>query len=167
MSGSADHPLDDLFQAKLALMRAAEEQRVGRRNLWLAHHWPADYAERCVVLGGRPVCRRCAALYPLGFLMAFLVLAVGPPWPASWDPWAVWLLSLPATAAYIGESLGLLRYSSRWQVATTLAAALAFGRALGAELADPGQWLFWGPITVFGGTWFAATVVAHRRRSPA
>jgi hypothetical protein len=38
-------------------------------------------------------------------------------------------------------------------------------RALGAELADPGQSIFWGPIVVFGGIWFAATVAAHRRRA--
>ncbi|MCP4224681.1 MAG: hypothetical protein GY773_15185, partial [Actinomycetia bacterium] len=46
----------------------------------------------------------------------------------------------------------------------TLAAAMAFGRALGYELI--GRWhpWFWGPIAVFGAIWLAATVVALRRR---
>jgi hypothetical protein len=165
VTGTGDTANDDLFQARVALMRARDAERRGRRNLWLAHHWPEDYGERCVVLRGRPVCRRCASLYPLGFLMALLALVVGPPWSPAWDPWPVWILSVPATVAYVGESLGWFRYSARWQVFTTLLAAVAFGRALGAELADPGQSIFWGPIVVFGGIWFAATVAAHRRRA--
>jgi hypothetical protein len=165
VTGASEDALHDLFLARVALIRAREERRVGWRNLWLAHHWPDRYGQRCVHLGGRPVCRRCAALYPLGLLMAWLTVAVGPPWPEGWDPWAVWLLSIPATVAYVGESLGWFGYSPRWQVGTTLVAAVAFGRALGAQWEDPGTWLFWGPIAVFGAIWLAATVAAHTRRA--
>lgn len=157
-------PDQDPFQARIDALQRQRLDRMGRRNLWLAHHWPGSYGERCVVVSGRPVCRRCAALYPLSAVIAVLALTAGPPWPPAWDPWPVWVLSLPATVAFCGESLGWFGYSARWQVATTLVAAVAFGRALGAELADPGQAMFWGPITVFGGLWFAATSSGLGRR---
>ena len=76
----------------------------------------------------------------------------------------IWVLSIPATVAYCGEALGLLRYEPRWQVATTLLAALAFGRALGYELAERWSSEFWGPIAVFGGIWFLATAIAANNR---
>jgi hypothetical protein len=157
--------LDVLFEARTAAVRARHDERLARRRLWLSHHWPAHYAERCATVRGRPVCRRCLALYPVSVAVAVLALVVGPPWPASWDPWPVWLLSLPATVAFVGEALGWFRYSVRWQVGTMVVAAVAFGRAWGAELADGGQAMFWGPITVFGGLWFFASAIGHVRRS--
>lgn len=150
--------------------RRHHHQRTGRRNLWLAHRWPDDgpdgpvYDHRCLLVAGRPVCRRCAALYPLSLVVALASVAGHAPWPGRFDPWIVWLLSLPATVAYVGEAVGWFPYRPRWQVATTLVAALAFGRALGYELDHRWSGIFWGPIAVFGGIWFAATVVAQRRR---
>ena len=154
-----------LFDFRLAELKAQETERIGRRNVWLAHHWPDNYCSRCVRIGSRPVCRRCAALYPLGFTVAFVSAFGLAPWPATLDPWPIWLLSIPATIAYLGEALGWFRYHVRWQVATTLVAAMAFGRALGYELLDRWHPWFWGPITVFGGIWFLATVVGAGRRS--
>jgi hypothetical protein len=136
-------------------------------EMWTAHHWPDHYGERCVRLGRRHWCRRCLALYPLGFFVAALSAAGLPPWPAAADPELVWLLSIPATVAYVGEAVGWFRYSARWQTITTLLAAIAFGRALGAELLDRWNPLFWQPIAVFGGIWFAASVYATRRGRPA
>ena len=164
-TGLSRFQLDALFEARAASVRARHDERLARRRLWLSHHWPAHYAERCATVGGRPVCRRCLALYPLSILVAVLALVVGPPWPAPWDPWPVWLLSLPATVAFVGEALGWFRYSVRWQVGTMLVAAVAFGRAWGAEMGDGGQAMFWGPIAVFGGLWFAASAVGHVRRT--
>jgi hypothetical protein len=152
-----------LFEYRLAQIGARERRRQARRNLWLAHHWPDDYQDRCAWIGSRPVCRRCAALYPLGFLVAFTSALGYAPWPSDLDPWPIWLLSLPATVAYVGEAVGWFRYHVRWQVGTTLVAALAFGRALGYELNDRWHPWFWGPIAVFGAIWFAATVIATRR----
>ncbi len=152
-----------LFEYRLAELRARETQRVGRRNLWRAHHWPDDDHDRCALIGGRPVCRRCSALYPLGFLIALVSAAGYAPWPASMDPWPIWVLSIPATLAYVGEALGWFRYHVRWQVGTTLAAAMAFGRALGYELIERWHPWFWGPIAVFGAIWLSATLFALRR----
>lgn len=154
------------FDAKLLALAEREKDLLGRRNLWLAHHWPDHYAERCVTIGGRQVCRRCAALYPLGLLIAILSASGRLPWPSGADPLAIWLLSIPATIAYCGEALGLLRYRAKIQVATTLLAAVAFGRALGYEFLDRWSPEFWGPICAFGLIWFLATAVgmALRRR---
>lgn len=163
--GEANPVAEALFDLRLAEIRARETRRIGRRNLWLAHHWPDEYPDRCVKIGSRWVCRRCGALYPLSFLIAFAAAGGLAPWPSSWDPWPIWALSLPATAAYIGEAVGLFGYRPRWQVAAMLLAAVAFGRALGYELIERWRPEFWGPITVFGGTWFLATMYRAGRRS--
>ncbi len=144
---------------------AAGAAPVDPSAIWLAHHWPEHYGERCVRLGRHHVCRRCLALYPLSLAVAIASVAGHPPWPGRWDPTVVWLLSLPATAAYVGEAVGWFRYRPWVQVVTTLIAALAFGRALGYELVDRWQPVFWGPIAVFGGIWFFATLVGQRRRA--
>jgi hypothetical protein len=157
-------PAMALFEARLADMARAERERVGRRNLWLAHHHPDEYAERCVHLGSRWVCRRCASLYPLGILVAVVSAMGAAPWPESIDPWPIWLLSIPATLAYCAEAIGLIRYSAKVQVGTTLVAAVAFGRALGYEFEQRWSPEFWGPIAVFGGIWFLATMIGLTRK---
>lgn len=102
----------------------------------------------------------------MGFLVAFLAAAGYPLWPASWDPAAIWILCLPATVAYVGEAIGLFGYSPRWQVATMLITATAFGRALGYELVDRWSPEFWQPVAVFGGIWFLATVFGLQTSKP-
>lgn len=157
-----------MLDAGLARIGERERMYQARRNMWLAHHWPEHYAERCVTLGGRQVCRRCAALYPLGLLVAILSYAGAAPWPTSWDPWPIWLLSIPATVAYCAEAVGLIRYSPKVQVGTTLLAAVAFGRALGYEFEQRWSSEFWGPIVVFGFIWFVFTAIGwtRTRRAP-
>jgi hypothetical protein len=159
-------PVDD-YRAKLAEIAVRERDRAAWRNLWLAHHWPAEYHERCVRLGQRWVCRRCAALYPLALAVAASSAAGRAPWPARLDPWPIWLLSVPATVAYAGEATGRFAYRARWQVGTTLLAAVAFGRALGYELLDRWSPQLWAPLAVFGGVWFAATVTGRYRAATA
>lgn len=154
-----------MFEAKLAHIAARETELVGRKNMWLAHHWPQDYGERCVTIAGRHVCRRCAALYPLGLLTAFLFAIKGFTfWPTELDPAPIWILSLPATIAYCAEALGVIKYNPKVQVATTIVAAFAFGHALGYEFQDRWSSEFWGPIAVFGGIWFFATVLGMERK---
>lgn len=154
-----------LFEFKLASLKASETAALGRRNMWLAHHPPHHYPDRCVRIGSRHLCRRCSALYPLSFAIAFASAAGLAPWSAAIDPWPIWLLSIPGTVAYTGEAVGLFRYHVRWQVATTLLAAMAFGRALGYELVDRWHPWFWGPLTTFGALWFLATLYGATRRT--
>lgn len=153
-----------LFELRLAEVGRRHRQREARRRLWLSHHWPEHYRQRCVRIGTHHVCRRCVSLYPLGFVVATLSAAGLPPWPASFDPAAIWILSLPATVAFVGEALGLFGYWPRWQVGATLLAAVGFGRALGYELLDRWSPEFWQPIAVFGGIWFFASFFAATTR---
>lgn len=158
----------ELFEQRLAAMTQERLLHDGKRNMWLAHHWPADYHERCVKIGKRHVCRRCAALYPLGLLVAVLSAYGLAPWPKSFDPWPIWIFSIPATVVYCGEALGLMRYRVRLQVGTTLLAAAAFGRALGYEFVERWSPMFWQPIFVFGLVWFLATLLGkYRQMGPA
>ncbi len=163
-TGEPDSAAMAMFEARLAEMGRVEKDRISRKNMWLAHHWHDDYAERCVHIGSRWVCRRCASLYPLGILVAIVSAAGYAPWPESIDPWPIWLLSIPATLAYVGEAIGVIEYNAKVQVATTLLAAVAFGRALGYEFVSRWSPEFWGPIAVFGGIWFMATMIAVTRR---
>lgn len=162
MSTPPTGPAPDLFESRLAQVRERQEDDRGRRHLWHAHHWPRDYGDHCVQIGSRHWCRRCLSLYPLGFLVAILSASGLPPWPGAADPAMIWLLCLPGTAAFTGEALGVLDYRPRWQMAATLITATAFGRALGYELVERWSAEFWGPVAVFGGIWFLASLLQHR-----
>ncbi len=153
-----------MLDAGLARIGAKERERQARGQMWLSHHWPDHYAERCVTIGSRHVCRRCAALYPLGLLVAILSFRGLTPWPTSIDPLPIWLLSIPATLAYCAEAVGLIRYNPKVQVGTTLVAAVAFGHALSYEFAERWSPEFWGPICIFGGIWFVFTAIGMQRK---
>jgi hypothetical protein len=163
-----DERLDRAFAAGVERLRARELEATGRRQLWHAHHWPSEYATHCVAAGGRHWCRRCLALYPLGFLVAVLSALGLPPWPPSADPTLIWVLCLPGTVAFVGEAIGVFGYRPRWQVGATLVTALAFGRGLGYELEQRWSPEFWQPVAVFGGIWFLASVfrIQTTRRVP-
>ena len=132
-----------------------------RRDMWLAHHWP-DHYERCVVMAGRHVCRRCLALYPLALAVAFAALAGILLWPRSFDPGLIWLLSIPGTLEYVAEQLGVLRYHARRQIVATAVTAIALGRGMSYEFEHRWSWYFWGPLLVFGTIWFVSTIIGRR-----
>lgn len=144
--------------------RRAEEDRAARerRRLWLTHHWASEY-DRCAVVGGRHVCRRCLTLYPIAIAVLIASLAGLPPWPERLDVWFIWLLCIPATADFLAEKLLGVAYSPRRQIAVTALVAVALGRGLAHEVDDRWSWLFWGPVLVFGGLWFVAAVVHAQR----
>lgn len=157
-------------EAKLQALRAKQAQRhaeieverLAKRNLWLAHHWPDEY-DRCTVVGGRHVCRRCLTLYPIALLVMALSLFGPAPWPSSVDAVLIWVLCIPATVDFLAEKLGDLPHSPRRQVAVTAAVGLALGRGLAYEIDERWSWLFWGPVLVFGTAWFLAAVANAQR----
>ena len=155
--------LDEAFAEVEQRRAAAASHEQASRGLWLAHHWPHRY-ERCTVIGGRHVCRRCLWFY----VTAFLTLAAAPfgvsPWPASWDLTMVWLLALPATIDFVGGEFGWWRYDARRQIVVTFILGLAVGRGFYAELLDSGSWTFWGPVLVYGSLWFAVAVLQWTRK---
>jgi len=168
--GAQSMTLDEQFDAGVARIARRFEDERARKQMWLAHHWPEDYRKKCIQVGGRGdqtgrhICRRCAALYPVGFLVAFLAAFGFPIWPNSLDPTAIWILCLPATIAFVGEAVGSFSYSPRWQVAMMLVSATAFGKALSYELLDRWSEEFWAPLGFFGLVWFIASAFSESAR---
>lgn len=166
-------PIDPAAQARFdaVVQRIAERdgERRANREMWHAHHWPDEY-DRCVLIAGRHVCRRCLTLYPAAIAVAVLSLGGVVLWPDRLDLWFIWGLCLPATIDFVLEQLGLIRYSARRQVMTTALLAPALGRGIGHELDQTWSWEFWGPVFTFCTIWFVATLVgrqrAERRRAP-
>lgn len=152
------------FDAVLDTIAAREAHRRAERFLWHAHHWPDEY-ERCVMLGDRPVCRRCLILYPLALATAVLSLAGVAPWPTDFDLFFIWGLCLPATVDFVLEQTGVVAYSVRRQVATTVLLAPALGRGFGHELDERWSGAFWGPVLTFCTIWFLAAMVGRSRRA--
>jgi uncharacterized membrane protein len=130
--------------------------------MWLSHHWPDEY-DRCAVIGGRHVCRRCLVLYPTS-LVAALVLAHVAAWPSRLDPWFVWLLPLPSVVEFVAEQLRLVRHSPRRQVLLTIPLAVACGCLYVRYLRDQRDDLAWNVVIVYGGACLVSGFVRAFRR---
>lgn len=135
----------------------------GFRSLVWAHH-PPDQHERCVVVDGRYVCRRCSVLYPLAFLVLALSLS-GLSWPSGWDRVLLLTLPIPAVAELVFEHTGLIRYARRRQVALTVLAAPALGRGLWRYLDHHRDHLFWTMVVVFAGIGSLSSLFNGARRA--
>jgi len=154
----------DVAAAAIAARRAEEASaEASGRAMWRTHHHPNQY-DRCVTINGRHVCRRCITLYPTSLLVAVISLAGTVLWPERYDLWLIWGLSVPATIEFVLEQIGILRYSPRRQILVTFLVALALGRGFAYELDARWSWEFWGPVMVFGSTWFAAAMAGRRRQ---
>lgn len=132
--------------------------------LWLSHHFPEHY-DRCVLIAGRHLCRRCLVLYPLAFLVMGLGLA-GVHWPTALDPIALWLLPLPAVVEFVLEHRGVLAYHPARQVLLTIPLALGLGRGFTLYLEDPTSRLFWAVVAVYGGLCLASALLDRRPEGP-
>ena len=143
--------------------RRSQEDEAGkaRRNIWRMHHWANEH-ERCAVVAGRHVCRRCLTLHPIAIAIMVAALAGVHPWPERLDVWFIWLLCIPATAEFVAEKLFHVAYSGRRQIAVTALVGLGLGRGLAYEVDDQWTWYFWGPVLVFGSIWFLAAVTRAR-----
>ncbi len=128
--------------------------------MWCAHHWPEDY-DRCIRLGERHVCRRCAVLYPLAAVMA----AVGLRWgaDADWVPWVMVLAPVPTVVEWCAEHFDLTRHRPARLVAGTVVAAPALGLGFARYLRDQGDPWFWGMALGWSAVCLAAAVIGRRR----
>ncbi len=158
--GEAATPMADVDAAfaEVAARRAEEAEAVAEydtayKALKLAHHWPHRY-ERCTVVAGRHVCRRCLWFYSISLAVFGLAFAGISPWPQAWDSVLVWVLSIPATVEFIGGEFGKWKYDARRQILVTSILALAVGRGFYRNIQDQFTWIFWGPAIVFGLLWF-------------
>ncbi len=117
--------------------------------MWLAHHFPDSY-DRCVVLAGRHVCRRCLVLYPLAFSVMFLTMSVAPASTEA-DRILMILLPLPAVIEFTLEHLGFIEYRPTRQVLVSMPLAVALGRGFAIYVNHPTSILFWGVVGIYGG----------------
>jgi len=130
--------------------------------VWLSHHQPGEL-DRCVVVAGRPVCRRCLVLWPLTFV-AFVLAAANAVWPASADDLLLVVLPLPAAVEWVLEHAGRWGYRAARQVALSVPLAAALGVGLDRYVHRPGDTLFWSVVVVYGGVCAGAALLAARRR---
>jgi hypothetical protein len=140
------------------------EGPVADTPMWLSHHWPDQY-DRCAVVGGRHVCRRCLVMYPVA-IVAAVWAAIGPWWPRELDVWLIPLLPLPAVVDFVLDNLRVVRYSPVRQMVLTAIGAVAAGAGYLRYLDSPGDPLVWGTVLVYGAVCVAAAWVGHRRSTP-
>jgi hypothetical protein len=125
--------------------------------MWLSHHWPSEQ-DRCMLVRGRWVCRRCLVLYPLS-LAAAAVLGWVASWPERLDPWFLLLLPLPAVLEFLGEQLGVIRHSPRRLILFSVPLAVACGRLYVRYLEDLTDQLVWNVALVYGGICLASVLL--------
>ena len=116
--------------------------------MWLSHHDPSGY-DRCVLVAGRHVCRRCLVLYPLAFVVLIAAQATG--WSGPSEALALVVLPLPAVAEFVLEHRGVLRYNPGRQILVTIPLAVALGAGFDRYLDRPGDVLFWSVVVGYTG----------------
>jgi hypothetical protein len=130
--------------------------------MWLSHHWPDGY-DRCAVIAGRHVCRRCLVLYPVA-LVTGIATSIGGWWPHGLDPWVLWLGPLAGTVEFVLDNLRAISYVALRQMVLSTGGAVAAGigyvRYLDHHL-DP---LVWSVVAVYTTVCVAGVVVGARRR---
>jgi hypothetical protein len=130
--------------------------------MWLSHHWPDGY-DRCAVVGGLHVCRRCLVLYPLA-LVTGIVISIGSWWPERLDPWVLWLLPLPGVVEFVLDNLGRISYSPARQVVLSAGGALAAGVGYVRYLDDATDALAWSVLALYTAVCLAGAVYGGLRR---
>jgi hypothetical protein len=143
-------------------VRRANEAPVADTPMWLSHHWPDGY-DRCAVIGGRHVCRRCLVLYPVA-LVAGIAISLGSWWNDAWDPWVLWLAPLPGVIEFCLDNLRLIRYSPVRQMVLSAAGAWAAGVGYVRYLDDRTDTLVWTVVAVYTAVCVAAVLIGSRRR---
>jgi uncharacterized membrane protein len=129
--------------------------------LWLSHHWPEDY-DRCVVVAGRHLCRRCIVLYPIAFAVTALSLA-GLRVSTTAEVAILVLLPLPSLIDYVLEHLGLVQPSARRLVVVTVPLGLALGVGFGRYLESPADLWCWVVAGAYSLTALLAFLTMRRR----
>ena len=133
--------------------------------MWLSHHWPDAY-DRCAVVGGMHVCRRCLVLYPVALVTGVLI-SLGSWWPDALDPWVLWLFPLPGVIEFVLDNLDLIEYSPRRQVILSAGGAVAAGVGYSMYLQDTFDPVVWAVVGVYTTVCVLGVVVGWRRRQDA
>ncbi len=129
--------------------------------IWLAHHWPDQY-DRCAVVAGRHVCRRCLVMYPIAFAVAALAVA-GWALASPWSQLALVLLPLPALVEFVGEHRGWWGYAPNRQAVLGALQGLGLGVGFGRYLLHPADPWFWGVGLTYSAVAGVAALTARSR----
>lgn len=129
--------------------------------MWLSHHWPSGY-DRCAVVGGMHICRRCLVLYPVA-LVTGIVLSVGSWWPHGIDVWVLWLFPLPGVIEFVLDNMGAIEYSPVRQMVLSAAGAVAAGVGYVRYLNHTTDPLVWTVVGVYTAVCVAAVVIGALR----
>ena len=121
--------------------------------IWLSHHQPAEY-DRCALIGGRHICRRCLLIWPLAYTFMFLAMA-GIRWPRVLDWPLLILLPVPAAIEFVLEHFHRIRYQPSLQTKVTIPMAVALGVGFARYLRDQNDALFWGCTIVYSTIYLA------------
>ncbi|MGI8755681.1 MAG: hypothetical protein ACR2MB_07445 [Acidimicrobiales bacterium] len=156
--------LADRPQGTNLASQAGDPPELPDTPMWLSHHWPGQY-DRCAVVAGRHVCRRCLVLYPLA-LVTGIAVGIGMWWPHRLDAWALWLLPLPGVIEFVLDNLGRIRYSASRQVVLSASGALAAGLGYVRYLDHRTDALVWGVVAAYTTACVAGVVVGALRRRP-
>lgn len=148
-----------------AYVPLSDEPPLADTPLWLSHHHPEAY-DRCAVVAGRHVCRRCLVLYPLA-LVAGVAVSLGSWWDHAWDAWVLWLFPLPGVIEFVLDNLGRISYSARRQVALSAAGALAAGVGYVRYLDHRTDPLVWSVVAAYTAACLAGALVGGWRRPSA
>lgn len=133
--------------------------------MWLSHHWPGDY-DRCAVVGGLHVCRRCLVLYPLAFVTG-IAISIGSWWPHRIDVWVLWLFPLPGVIEFVLDNLRLIRYSPVRQMVLSAGGAVAAGVGYVRYLDHTTDSLAWSVLAVYTAVCLAGAVLGGLLRREA
>ena len=128
--------------------------------MWLSHHDPSGY-DRCVLVAGRHVCRRCLVLYPLAFVVLVVAQAAG--WSGTTEALALVALPLPAVVEFVLEHRGVIRYSPGRQMLVTIPLAVALGAGFDRYLDRPGDVLFWSVVVGYTAVCLWSALAPRRR----
>ena len=150
-SGGGDDEQDDL-----------DDVPVADTPMYLSHHWPFQY-DRCAVVGGLHICRRCLVLYPLA-LVTGIAISIGSWWPHGVDAWVLWLFPLPGVIEFVADNLGVIRYSRVRQMILSGAGAIAAGVGYTRYLDHSTDHLVWSVVAAYTAACLAAAITAGLRR---
>ena len=115
------------------------------QRMWLSHH-DVDVPEqrdRCAVVGGHHVCRRCLVMYPIALAVMAVALVVSLP------TWIMFVLPIPVAVEFVGEAAGTWSYHPRRQMALTAIAAPALGLGFARAVDNVGDRALWTMVGVF------------------
>ena len=126
-------------------------------RLLLSHHHD-DQADRCTVVGGHRICRRCLILYPIAFGVMGLALA-GLRMPVL----VMVGLPIPMTLEFVAEHFLDAPYRAGRQVLLTAIGAPALGVGFARVVVDPTDHWFWVMVFAHGLPCGFAGLVATRR----